>query len=272
MVAIGQIERKMQGYFKYLCNIIYVPTLFTLPICKGRRCHIFHFFCSIIMRFTAALHLRNFLQEWCHGYHPNTYTQASSPSYNCSASRLSFFLLYSSSPVRLTEPCRHRVGLGVVQTAEMKIGGSSSLFCLRHLWQGNKCTTVRWLGSMSTGVTAWRPVSPFAVTLPFLPSASHHCGQPDSRPSCTTACPFTHSISQGQPQSTSDDAHLCVWAGRYAAKSLHPPLPLNQMNKTVRLLLPQQTQTWGQPNLYARKQNWKKEIAANSGRQRLCQI
>lgn len=66
------------------------------------------------------------------------------------------------------------------------------------------------------------------VTLPFLPSEPHRHGQQNSQPSCTTGCPFTRSISWGQPQSASDDAHLCVWAGRYPANS---PPPSSEAHK-----------------------------------------
>lgn len=52
------------------------------------------------------------------------------------------------------------------------------------------------------------------------PLPPHYPGLPDSRPQLHNWLPFTSSISQGHQQSTSDDAHLCVWAGRYAARLL----------------------------------------------------
>ncbi|KAK9526988.1 hypothetical protein VZT92_015654 [Zoarces viviparus] len=37
----------------------------------------------------------------------------------------------------------------------MKVWGSSLLFCLCRLFLGNKCSTVRRLGSVSAGVMIW---------------------------------------------------------------------------------------------------------------------
>lgn len=47
----------------------------------------------------------------------------------------------------------------------MGVWGSSLLFCLCRLWQGNKCSIVRRHGSASAGVMIWL----LAVTLPFIP-------------------------------------------------------------------------------------------------------
>lgn len=91
----------------------------------------------------------------------------------------------------------------------MKVWGSSLLFCLCRLCQGNKCSTVRRLGSVSAGVMIRLLHGPSQSRYHFFPKHPTALASQTAGPSCTTGCPLpvqSAKVTNNQPVMM----HICV--------------------------------------------------------------
>lgn len=132
-------------------------------------------------------------RQWSHGYPPNTlvhfhaHTLTEILSPHCLAFFFFFALILQAS---WAAPAGTEGALDLSKHPQMKVWGSSLLFCLCHLCQGNKCSTVCRLGIVSAEVTMWRLDGPSQSRYHFSPQRPTAVDHQTVGPSCTTGCPL----------------------------------------------------------------------------------
>lgn len=164
--------------------------------------------------------------SWIPHHHTHTYTcmlahlqthtlLTVQPSQSCLMSSL----LALSRPAE-RPPGARRGPWSCPNTPNEGLGKFLALLSLPVYVRGTSATQCADLGVRLAGSRCGCSAAAHSHATMAYPLPPHYPGLPDTRPQLHNWLPFTSSISQGHQQSTSDDAHLCVWAGRYAARLL----------------------------------------------------
>lgn len=165
--------------------------------------------------------------SWIPHHHTHTHihvhasTLADTHPINCSAFTVLPHVFFARSLQASWEaPGARRGPWSCPNTPNEGLGKFLALLSLPVYVRGTSATQCADLGVRLAGSRCGCSAVAHSHATTAYPLPPHYPELPDTRPQLHNWLPFTSSISQGHQQSTSDDAHLCVWAGRYAARLL----------------------------------------------------